>query len=247
MKAIETVLPEPAEEEFLTGLLRGHRFRLCRSADDIRAMVEVRRQVYVDGNGYDVPVPDAYDAWSWHVLAEDVERGVACGSVRITPRDAGPLEAEEYFCLPPALRGPGILEISRFAILPPYRKGKTFLPIVSLGLFAVVRRVLDAVNARHMVICCKPERLWTFEWLLFHRTGLRARYEKLGGTEHELLSAEVGRATKEVLSHPFHCFFDGHEFAEVERPEPMPPLGLLDAFALPTDGRRNRAWQKAVA
>lgn len=247
MQVFEKIRPTAEEEEFLSGLLRGYRFRVCRSTADARAVVGVRREVYVEGNGYDVPVPDEYDFRSWHVIAEDVERGVPCGSVRVTPRSGGPLEAEEYFQLPPDLRHPGALEISRLAILPPYRKGKTFLPIVSLGLFAMVRRMLDSSRARYMVICSKPERIWTFEWLLFQRTGIRARYEKLGGTEHELLFAEVRKATTDVLEHPFACFFDGHEFPELEWPDPLPALGLFGAYEMPRTARPCDALERAVA
>lgn len=247
MKALEIVERTAEEEEFVTGLLRGYRFRLCRDAADVRAALGIRREVYVDGNGYDVPIPDSYDLRSWHVLAEDTERGIPCGSLRITPRAAGSLEAEEYLDLPPALRRPGTLELSRFAILPPYRKGKTFLPIVSLGLFAVVRQLLDVVDASYMAICCKPERIWTFEWLLFERTGLRARYEKLDGSEHELLFCDVHRNRPEVRQHPFHHFLDVPRFPQVEPPDPLPPLGLFDAFDPPAESLGGGDLHRAVA
>src|SRR5204863_2360181 len=103
---------------------------------------------------------------------------------RITPRE-GLLEAEEYFTLPLRLRTPRAAEISRLAILPAHRKSRTFLPIVSLGLFKLTMRFLERVDAEYMVICSRPERIWTFEWMRFSRTGLSASYTKLAGAPHE--------------------------------------------------------------
>ncbi len=235
MGALEANRSPGAEDEFLAGLLRGHRFRFCSDAGSAADAIAIRRRVYVHGNGYDVPVPDAYDARSWHILAEDVELGTPCGSMRLTPRDAGPVEAEEYFQLPAALRQPGTVELSRFAILPAYRKSRTFLPVVSLGMFTLVRQMLDRIGVRRMVICSKPERLWTFEWLRFRRTGLRAGYDKLAGAEHELLCCEVREAAPTLADHPFRPFLEGRDFAEVERPAQVPALGLFGACETPDD------------
>jgi N-acyl-L-homoserine lactone synthetase len=222
--------PDTELDDTLTGLLAGYRFSVCTDVPSVARAVEIRRRVYVGGNGYDVPVPDAYDERSWHLLAEDVSAGIPCGSMRITPRAGGPVEAEEYFRLPPQLRQPRTIELSRFAILPEYRKGKTFLPIVSVGLFALVRQVLERAGVRRMVICTKPERVWTFEWMRFQRTGLRARYEKLGGSEHELLSWDLHRASRYISTHPFRVFWDGRTLPQLEVPDEMPRLGLFGAY-----------------
>src|SRR5437867_5446081 len=113
----------PQGDDVLPRLLEGYRFRICEDAAAAARALDVRRRVYVDGAGYRIPVPDAYDARSWFLLAEDVHTGQVVGSMRLTPRLFGPLELEEYFTLPAALRGPGSFELNRFAILPGYRKG----------------------------------------------------------------------------------------------------------------------------
>src|SRR5213594_1273214 len=151
----------------LAGLLAGYRFTVCQSAWTGAQALDVRRSVYVDSSGYEVPIPDEYDARSWLLLASVANSGEAVGSVRITPRAAGPLEAEEYFTLPAWLRSPRAAEISRLAILPPHRKSRTFLPVVSLGLFKLVHQFLRRIEAHYMVVCSRPERLWTFEWMRF--------------------------------------------------------------------------------
>ncbi|MGH9363353.1 MAG: GNAT family N-acyltransferase, partial [Thermoanaerobaculia bacterium] len=191
----EQAIRSQADEsnDLLPQLLRGYRFAVCTTAEAAARALEVRRQVYVNGNGYSVPVPDEYDARSWFLLAEDVATGQAVGSMRLTPRLAGPFEAEEYFRLPRELCVPKAVELNRFAILPAYRKGKTFLPIVSFGLFRVAFEVLNRFGARWMVIASKPERIWTYEWLRFARTGLVAPYGKLDYSEHELLSFDFPR------------------------------------------------------
>jgi hypothetical protein len=223
-------LPLPSDtaedDAFKRGLLAGYRFSICSTPEAIDRAIDVRRRVYVNGNGYDVPVPDAYDPRSWFLLAEDTQTGLACGTVRLTPRSAGPLECEEYFRLPLPLRTSGSVEITRFAILPEYRKGKTFLPVVSLGLFNLVKQVIDRIDARNLVICSKPERVWTYEWMRFRRTGLTARYEKLNGGEHELLYFDLRRVASDLADHPFRPFLVGESFPESQLPAILPPLGF---------------------
>ena len=219
-----------AEAAFEANLLQGYRFSACGTTQAIATALEVRRQVYRDGSGYDVPVPDSYDARSWFLSAQDLSTGQVVGSMRLTPRSAGPLEAEECFRLPLPLQSPRAVEISRFAILPEYRKGKTFLPIVSLGLFSLVKRFLGHVGAQYMVVCSKPQRVWTFEWLCFRRSGLSARYPQLGNTEHELLWADLRQDSALLEGHPFREFLLGHnELPEVVVSEPVPRLGFQPA------------------
>ena len=223
-QAIKSV-SEPSDPG-LAGLLRGYRFRVCETAEAARKALDIRRRVYVDASGYRLPIPDAYDTRSWLLLAEEDHSGQPVGSMRLTPRFAGPLEAEEYFTLPRELRSPWAVEINRFAILPAYRKGKLFLPVVSLGLFKLVMRFLQTLDAEHMVIASKPERVWTYEWMRFKRTGLTARYAKLDYTEHELLSYDFRRAVTILEGHPFRDFFVELEYSEVVMPTCAPALGL---------------------
>src|SRR2546426_3330410 len=109
------------QRSIFTRLLRGYRFSVCEDAASVARALDVRQQVYRGACGYDVPIPDEYDGRSWLLLAEEVRTGEAVGSMRVTPRSAGPLEAEEYFVLPAALRSANVVEITRFAILPTHR------------------------------------------------------------------------------------------------------------------------------
>ena len=116
-------------------LLDGFRFRVCETAAQAASAIEVRRRVYRESAGYDVPVPDDVDPRSWLLMAEDVETGRTIGTVRLTPRSAGPIECEEYIDLPSFLATPQSIEITRLAILPEYRKTTMMIPAVSFGLF----------------------------------------------------------------------------------------------------------------
>src|SRR5262245_59540568 len=228
------------EGRALAGLLTGYRFVVCKEAVQAAAALAVRRQVYVESSGYDISVPDEYDARSWLLVALVADTGEAVGSVRITPRAAGLLEAEEYFTLPAWLRSPRAAEISRLAIVPAHRKSKTFLPVVSLGLFKLVHQVLMRLEAHYMVICSRPERLWTFEWMRFQRTGLSAHYRKLADAEHELLWYDFRRRAAILAGHPFREFFVAQEYPEVVVPESMPIPGL-------TANGRTVAWSRLTA
>ena len=228
---------ERDDESLLRGILAGYRFTVCEWGIDAAAALDVRRRVYVEASGYQVAVPDEYDRRSWLLLAREVSSGEAVGSVRITPRQ-GPLEAEEYFSLPLRLRTPRTAEVSRLAILPSHRKSRTFLPIVSLGLFKLVMRFLERVDADYMVVCSKPERIWTFEWMRFSRTGLSAPYTKLAGAEHELLWYDFKRKEHILRGHPFRSFFLDFEYDEVHMPTGVPPLGIPQAP--PAERRRLR-------
>ena len=218
--------PTGAENDIIAGILQGYRFSLCDSPEAVERALDVRRRVYVEGVGYDVPVPDAYDHRSWLLLAEDEATGQAVGSMRLTPRFAGPFELEEYFTLPASLRSPRDVEVNRFAILPEYRKGKTFLPSVSLGLFKLTMRFLQSINARHLVIASKPERIWTYEWMAFRQTGHVARYGSLDSIEHALLEYDLRHAAELFAGHPFESFFMGLDYREVVLPSRLPELGI---------------------
>ena len=217
---------ERPEGDFIARLLQGYRFSVCDHAAAAEVALGIRREVYVNGSGYEIPIPDPYDARSWFLLAEDTETGRPCGSMRLTPRFAGPLEAEEYFELPRALATPKAIEINRFAILPEYRKGKTFLPVVSLGLFKLVHTLLKRIDAQYMIIASKPERVWTYEWMRFRHIGLTAPYGKLDFSEHTLLSYDFRHAPQILEGHPFREFFVSMSYAEVVLPRRIPPLGV---------------------
>ena len=171
-------------------------------------------------------MPDEYDHRSWIFIAEDVATGKAVGTMRVTPRWGGAVEAEEYFTLPPHLRGTKAAEITRFAILPGYRKGKTFLPVVSLGLFKLVRDFSARIGIRHLIVCSKPERMWTYDWMRFKTTGKKAHYAKLNDAEHELISLDLVRCFEGAEDHPFYGFFRDAQYAEVEIPIRVPAPGL---------------------
>src|SRR5687767_15458569 len=100
-----------ATASYLSTLLQGYRFRVAETAEDFEAALEVRREVYCGDFGYDVPVPDEYDHRSYLLIAEVEETGEIVGTMRITPREYGPIEAEEYFRLPGALDSTHAIEI----------------------------------------------------------------------------------------------------------------------------------------
>ena len=215
-----------SQDELLVHILEGFRFQVCRDPWQAAQALEVRRQVYLEDSGYEIPIPDEYDRRSWLITATEIATGRIVGSIRVTPRFGGTLEAEEYFTLPAHLRTPKAYEISRFAILPGYRKGKTFLPVVSLGLFKAVQMLLKRVGAHYMVICAKPERVWTFEWMRFEHTGLTANYEKLNNAEHALLAYDFVRQNEILAGHPFEAFWVDYDHPQVNIPKRIPALGL---------------------
>ena len=207
-------------------LLAGYRFRVCTDPESFAAALDVRRRVYNGTCGYDVPVPDAYDDRSWLLIAEHVASGEAVGTMRITPRSVGRMEAEEYFWLPPRLRSPRVVEVNRFAILPAHRKSEKFLPAVSFGLFTLmINFVMDEVGADFVVVCSKEERIWTYEWLRFQRSGIVARYGKLGDAEHELLTMDIRRRLNEHRDHRLWDFLFETDHPEITIPDVIPGLG----------------------
>jgi N-acyl-L-homoserine lactone synthetase len=226
MQPLKKPTETDSSDELLVHILEGFRFQVCRDPWQAAQALEVRRQVYLEDSGYEVPIPDEYDRRSWLITAEDLSTGKIVGSIRVTPRFAGPLEAEEYFTLPTHLRTPKAYEVSRFAILPGYRKGKTFLPVVSLGLFKTVQMLLERVGAQYMVICSKPERAWTFEWMRFEHTGLLARYEKLNNAEHALLTYDFSRERQTMADHPLRAYWLDIQYPQVNVPKRLPALGL---------------------
>ncbi len=212
----------------LAGLLCGYRFWICEDPASFSAALAVRRDVYVGDFGYDVPVPDEYDARSWLLVAESAADGQIAGTMRITPRAFGPLEAEEYFRLPAALASGRCIEISRFAIRRSHRKTHTFLPIVSLGLFKLCYEFALALGAECQVVCSKPERMWSYLSMGFRSTGITARYEKLNGVEHELLWHDFRQAGTILQGNPFRELFCALQFEEVALPAAPPPVGLVE-------------------
>jgi N-acyl-L-homoserine lactone synthetase len=214
------------EQDLLAGMLEGFRFSVCETVEQAEAALELRDGVYNGSSGYSVPVPDEYDVRSWLLIAEDTTTGKVVGTMRLTPRSGGTLESEEYFELPAALRTPGAIELNRFAILPEYRKGKTFIPVVSFGLFKLVHEFLASIGAEHMVVSSKAERMWTYEWLGFQRTGQVAHYEKLNGAEHELLAYDFQARGETLAEHPFRDLFFNVDYDEVMVPSHAPRLGL---------------------
>lgn len=202
----------------LRGLLRGYRFRLCETEGDVSRALAVRRRVYADECGYDVPIPDAYDARSWLLLAEHMGTGETVGSLRLTPRVAGPIEAEEYFRLPSELTRGRIVEATRFAILPSHRTGRRLLPAVALGLFKLAIRYVLMLDADHVVVCARPERVWSYEWIGFERTGISAPYRKLAGASHELMVSPIAAAIERSRDHRFWDFFMESDDPEIVLP-----------------------------
>ena len=206
-------------------LLDGYRFRVCESESDAPRAIEVRRRVYRESCGYSVPVPDEIDARSWLLLAEETETGLAVGTVRITPRFAGPLECEEYVQLPTRFETPGAIEITRLAILPEYRKTNVLVPAVSFGLFRLTYEFAMQLGATAEIVCAKPERVMSYVLMGFRPTGRSASYTKLNGARHELLWHDF-RHAELVENEMFRRLYLGDGFPQVVRPTSAPSLGL---------------------
>ena len=207
-------------------LLQGYRFRLCTDPEAFEAALDVRDRVYNHDCGYGVPIPDPYDRRSWLLVAYHEASGAAVGTMRITPRSAGRLEAEEYFWLPPKLRTPRSVEVNRFAILAEHRRSGAVVPAVSFGLFKLmINFVMNRLGADYVVVCSKEERIWTYEWLRFQRSGIVARYAKLGDAEHELLTMDLRRRLAEHRDHRLWEFLFESDHREIAVPEVVPGLG----------------------
>ena len=210
----------------LSGLLQGYRFAVARTEAEVASAFDVRKRVYVEECGYDVPIPDEYDKRSWLLVAEDVRTNAVVGSMRVTPRATGPLEAEEYFVLPPHLRSAKAVEVTRFAILPEFRKSRRFLPVVAMGLFKLVCNFVRQVDAQYVVVCAKAERVWTYEWLKFQRLGMACEYAKLAGARHELMAADLNGGIARHSDHRYWDFFFETDHAEVVLPDRIPDVGV---------------------
>jgi len=211
----------------LTKLLNGYRFRVCETPQDARRSLAIRRKVYVDEKGVNVPVPDAYDRHSWLMIAEEEATGAAVATLRITTRAAGPLECEHSFVLPGSLRTPDVLEMSRFAILSEHRQGKGRSPGVSIGLFkAVALFAHQMVGAARMVLCSKAERVQTYTYLGFRPTGVRAPYTALDGAMHEILVMDIRYGYEPYRDHELFQFFFETKSPQIVLPAVLPPLGL---------------------
>jgi N-acyl-L-homoserine lactone synthetase len=223
----EHPIEQPETEPGHFGLLAGYRFRICEDAEQFASALALRRDVYVGDFGYDVPVPDQYDDRSWLLVAESVAEGEIVGTMRITPRALGPLEAEEYFRLPAHLAGRRVVEISRFAIRRSHRKTRA-LPSVSLGLFKLCYEFALAEGAEFEVICSKASNLAMYDAMGFRSTGLRARYETLNGVEHELLCHDFRRSHVTVQDPLLRALFCDMSFDEILLPVGRPPLGLVE-------------------
>ena len=129
----------------------------------------------------------------------------------------------EYFTLP----APRAARRTRLPLRDPpgYRKGKTFLPVVSRP-FKTVQTRSRRVGAHYMVICAKPERVWTFEWIRFEHTGLTARYTKLNDAEHALLAYDFTAEKDTMSDHPLRAYWLDIVYPQVVVPKRLPALGL---------------------
>ena len=217
-----------ATQSYLSDLFKGYSFRVAETAEEFAAALDVRREVYCGDFGYDVQVPDEYDHRSYLLIAEVEETGEIVGTMRITPRELGPVEAEEYFTLPGELDSPRAIEISRFAIKRSHRKTSTFLPAVSCGLFKLCYDFALFLGADCQIVCSKAEKMATYFSVGFHSTGITEVYEKLNGVEHELLAHDFSHLADALGSgNPFADLFFT-EFDEVILPNDVPPTNLVD-------------------
>ena len=216
-----------ATDSYLSTLLNGYRFRVAETAEEFAAALELRREVYCGDFGYEVSVPDEYDHRSYLLIAECEETGEIVGTMRLTPREYGPIEAEEYFTLPAELDSRHAIEISRFAIKRTHRKTRTFLPVISCGLFKLCYEFSMFLGADCQIVCSKAEKMASYLSMGFSSTGITKPYAALNGVEHELLSHDFNRLDEILKDNPFGelCFTP---LDQVTLPEGMPPTNLVD-------------------
>ncbi|MEO6027421.1 MAG: hypothetical protein ABIR79_11195, partial [Candidatus Binatia bacterium] len=161
------------------------------------------------------------------LIAEIEETGEIVGTMRLTPREFGPVEAEEYFTLPGDLASSHAVEISRFAIKRSHRKTTTFLPVISCGLFKLCYEFSMFLGADCQIVCSKADKMGSYLSMGFLTTGLSTRYDKLNGVEHELLTHDFTRLNEMPKEHPFsELAFT--PLAEVILPNEMPATNLVD-------------------
>ena len=210
---------EHEHETIPANLLSGFRFRLAESAGDWDTGLGLREHRRHR-------CPDAYDLRSWLLVAQDGRTGQVAGSVRITSRATGPLEAERHFPLPPRLRTPSTIEIARLATLPGHADGATFVPVVQLGLFRLVHELAARIGARHGVVRDGSDRAWLYDWLRFNRLAFPA------STKCQMLFVlDLTRALDDADAHPFGSFFRDLSFPEIVLPRRIPAPGPVSAAA----------------
>jgi hypothetical protein len=216
--------PDTESRDPLELLLAGYRFTLANDFRHVDGALAVRRAAYRAKLGAELPVPDGCDPRSWLLAAEETATGNIVGTLRITPREGGPLECEEFFELPMRFRLGLSCELTRFAITPAHRKNGADLPVVKLGLFKLANELLLRIGARWLVIASRPEQIRTYDWLGFERAGLRGSYGALGGSEHELLWADFPNFTR-FEGHAFRPFFRVIRHPEIVLPNEIPEAG----------------------
>ncbi len=207
------------------GLTAGLRFFVIDDNAAARAALDVRLGVYTRKVGEPIEVPDEFDTRSWLLAAEHLASRKIVGTMRITPRDRGPFECEQFFDLPLRLRQGVAVEITRFAILPAYRRRPDSLPAVSLGLFRLSTDLCRRIDADWVVIASREEQIETYRWLGFEQTGLITDYGSLAGAPHELLWHDFKKLGS-FEWHGLHEFFGGHGRPEIVLPETLPEPGL---------------------
>src|SRR5437867_1897795 len=93
------------------------------------------------------------------------------------------------------------------------------------GLRGRSGRATARLGAAHIVMCAREERIWTFEWLRFQRTGIVARYAILGNVEHELLTMDLGNRLHDRGDLGLAEFLFDTEHPEIKLPAIQPGLG----------------------
>jgi N-acyl-L-homoserine lactone synthetase len=225
--AIELSETTEATDGYLDTLLKGYRFRVAETEEEFAAALELRREVYCGDFGYEVPVPDQYDHRSYLLIAEVEATGEIVGTMRITPRELGPVEAEEYFTLPAHLDSARAIEISRFAIKRSHRKTRTFLPVVACGLYKLLYEFSIFLGTDCQIVCTKEEKLASYLSMGFSSTGIKESYASLNGVEHELLFHDFNRLEEIIKDNPF-CELCMTPLEEICLPFELPPTNLVD-------------------
>ena len=200
-----------------------YRCSVCTNDAAVFRAFEIHRLSRGDA-GYPVPVADEYDGRSWFVQAQDLDSGDSFASLRITPRGAGDLEAEQYFEFPRRLESLAEVGVGAFA------RGIQIELVnhaaVRLGLVAVALRFLQEAGMEFVATCCPLEHLHTYERLGFTRTRWMAECPRQLGARRVLVHADLRWGGRQLPAGRLRDLLTSLPPAERIAPEALPPLGL---------------------
>ena len=200
-----------------------YRCSVCTNDAAVFRAFEIHRLSRGDA-GYPVPVADEYDGRSWFVQAQDLDSRDTFASLRLTPRSAGPLEAERYFPFPSSVQS--LAEISVVAFARCGQTNAAAQSAVRLGVVGVAFAFLQAACVEFVATCCPLEDARAYERLGLTRTRLVAECPRQPGALQVLLHADLRCGGRQLPAGPLRDLLASLPPTERIAPEDLPPLGL---------------------